>query len=90
MRGKGSGRRINHERQSRLLNQSQNVPPFFFLPLEDQTQIITEKLPGAYTVSKITFPMKLIKQRMNIRAMNHLRKILASNISIYLKEQDLM
>lgn len=30
MRGKGSGRRINHERQSRLLNQSQNVPPFFF------------------------------------------------------------
>lgn len=63
---------------------------FFFLPLEDQTQIITEKLPGAYTVSKITFPMKLIKQRMNIRAMNHLRKILASNISIYLKEQDLM
>ena len=59
----------------------QNWP---LLPLEDHTQITTEKLSGAYIVSKITLLMKLIIQTTNTKAMNHLRKILASNISIYL------
>lgn len=58
MRGKGSEeRRIKLLKPSRLLNRSLNGPG---LPLEDQTQITTEKLPGLYIISKITSPMKVI------------------------------
>lgn len=54
MRGKGSEeRRIKLLKTSRLLHRSPNGTG---LPLEDRTQMTTEKLPGLYIISKNNLP----------------------------------